>query len=89
MTSCALVKVVRDPIDELPPGLEHERIREMQVRLMKMIKPIRVILETLIATVPQLANILLLLFLVYSMFAVVAIQGFSMTKNGLRYRHNT
>ena len=55
---------------------------------MKMIKPIRVILETLIATVPQLANILLLLFLVYSMFAVVAIQGFSMTKNGLRYCQN-
>jgi len=54
---------------------------------MKMIKPIRVILETLIATVPQLANILLLLTLVYSMFSVVAVQGFSTTKYGTRLSH--
>eukprot|EP00960_Hanusia_phi_P073242 767965-Hanusia_phi.AAC.4 len=54
------------------------------LRLMKMFRPLRVILETLISSVPQLSNILLLLFLFYTMFAVVFIQIFATTKNGQR-----
>ena len=50
------------------------------LRLMIMIKAIRVILETLISVLPQLVNILLLLVLVYSIFAVVFIQVFGLTK---------
>ena len=41
---------------------------------MIMIKAIRVILETLIAALPQLINIIILLVLVYSIFAVMWIQ---------------
>lgn len=54
------------------------------LRLMIMIKAIRVILETLISAGPQLLNILLLLVLVYSIFAVVFIQTFGLTKYGWR-----
>jgi len=54
------------------------------VRLMIIIKKIRIILETLIKCIPQLANILVLLFLVYSMFAVIGVQAFSSTKYGKR-----
>lgn len=54
------------------------------IRLMKMIKPIRVIMETLLICVPQLLNIILLLFLVYSMFAVVGMENFGVTKYGWR-----
>lgn len=54
------------------------------VRLMIIIKKIRIILETLIKCIPQLANILVLLFLVYSMFAVIGLQFFSATKYGTR-----
>ena len=54
------------------------------VRLMIIIKKIRIILETLIKCIPQLANILVLLFLVYSMFAVLGVQAFSATKYGHR-----
>jgi hypothetical protein len=51
---------------------------------MRMIKKIRVILETLVASMMQLANILLLLFLVFSIFAVVGVQLFGTTKFGRR-----
>ena len=54
------------------------------VRLMIMIKPIRVILETLVSPLPQLANIVLLLYLVYSMVAIFMVQIYGMTKNGMR-----
>ena len=54
------------------------------LRLMIMIKPIRVILETLVSSLPQLTNIVLLLFLVYSMVAIFMVQIFGMTKNGWR-----
>eukprot|EP00960_Hanusia_phi_P035947 752049-Hanusia_phi.AAC.4 len=53
-------------------------------KLMKMITPIRIILETLISCLPQLANIVLLLVLVYSIFAVSFVQMFGTTRNGVR-----
>ena len=55
------------------------------VVLMNMIKPIRVILETLIACLPALSNIIALLFLVYSIFAVIAVQLFGTTRFGWRH----
>lgn len=54
------------------------------VRLMIIIKKIRIILETLVKCLPQLANIMILLLLVYSMFSVLGANMFSATKYGLR-----
>ena len=54
------------------------------VRLMKMFRPIRIILNTLIASLPQLVNIAALLFMFWSMFAVVFVQLYSTTKFGIR-----
>lgn len=55
------------------------------IRLMKMIGPIRVILETMLQSIPQLANILVLILLVYSMFAVVFVSSYGTVKYGYRY----
>lgn len=54
------------------------------VRLMTFIKPIRIILDTLLICMPQLANILLLLILVYTMFAIVFMNLFATTRYGQR-----
>ena len=54
------------------------------LRLMVMIRAMRVILETAVACLPELTNIILLLVLVYSIFAVMFIQFFGMVKNGER-----
>lgn len=54
------------------------------LRLMTIIKKIRIILETLVKCLPQLVNILVLLFLVYSMFSVLGMTMFSATKYGYR-----
>lgn len=54
------------------------------VRLMIIIKKIRIILETLVKCLPQLANIMVLLVLVYSMFSVLGASMFSATKYGMR-----
>ena len=54
------------------------------IRLMKMIGPIRIILETMLQSIPQLANILLLIMLVYSMFAVVFVSSYGTVKYGYR-----
>ena len=54
------------------------------IRLMKFIKPIRIILSTLIASVPQLVNIAALLLMFWSMFAVIFVQLYSTTKFGKR-----
>ena len=54
------------------------------VRLMTIIKPIRIILDTLLICMPQLANILLLLILVYTMFSIVLMNLFATTKYGIR-----
>lgn len=54
------------------------------LRLMIMIQAIRVIVETLISVLPQLMNILLLLVLFYSIFAVIFIQFFGLTKVSLQ-----
>ena len=54
------------------------------LRLMIMIRPIRVILETLICALPQLINIVVVLLLIYSMAAILLVQTFGMTKYGNR-----
>ncbi len=54
------------------------------LRLLRMIRSIKVILDTMVASVSQLINILLLLGLVYAMFAAVAVQCFGTTKHGFR-----
>jgi hypothetical protein len=54
------------------------------LRLLRMIRAVKVILDTMMASVSQLVNILFLLGLVYSMFAVVAVQCFGTTKRGYR-----
>eukprot|EP00283_Hemiselmis_rufescens_P001020 CAMPEP_0173470360 /NCGR_PEP_ID=MMETSP1357-20121228/77838_1 /TAXON_ID=77926 /ORGANISM="Hemiselmis rufescens, Strain PCC563" /LENGTH=1141 /DNA_ID=CAMNT_0014438635 /DNA_START=15 /DNA_END=3438 /DNA_ORIENTATION=+ len=54
------------------------------VRLMIIIKKIRIILETLVKCIPQLLNIVVLLFLVYSMFSVLGLTLFAATKYGVR-----
>jgi hypothetical protein len=54
------------------------------LRLMIMIRPIRVILETLISALPQLINIVVVLLLIYSMAAIMLVQTFGMTKHGNR-----
>eukprot|EP00960_Hanusia_phi_P041224 754897-Hanusia_phi.AAC.1 len=54
------------------------------VRLMKAFKPIRIIMETFLQSMQQLLNIVILLFLVYSMFAVVFVQVFGVVKYGSR-----
>ena len=54
------------------------------LRLMIMFRPIRMILETLIAVWLEIINILVLLLLVYAIFAVMGMQLFGMVKPGLR-----
>ena len=54
------------------------------VRLAARIKSVRVILETFVHTVPQLTNILVLIFLFYSMAAVMGVSFFATTKFGVR-----
>ncbi|EKX35351.1 hypothetical protein GUITHDRAFT_166006 [Guillardia theta CCMP2712] len=54
------------------------------IRLMKAFKPIRIIMETFLQSIKQLLNIVVLLFLVYSMFAVVFVQVFGVVKYGSR-----
>ena len=60
-------------------------LRLMRVfRLMRMIGPIRVILETLVKSLPQLVNIIVVLVIVYSICAAFAVSLFGTTKYGLR-----
>ncbi len=54
------------------------------IRLMRRFEQIRIIIETMVKTLPQLANVIILLILVYSMAAVLGVQLFSTTKPGLR-----
>eukprot|EP00961_Rhodomonas_salina_P035708 480217-Rhodomonas_salina.2 len=54
------------------------------LRFMTLIHSVRIIFETLIACLPQLFNIFLLVVLVYSIFAAVAVQLFGVTKYGRR-----
>ena len=54
------------------------------LRLASRIKSVRVIIETFIHTVPQLTNIMLLIFLFYSIFAVLGVSFFATTRNGQR-----
>jgi len=54
------------------------------IRLLRFIKPIRVILGTLVASIPQLVNIAGLLLMFWSMFAIVFVQLYSTTKFGSR-----
>ena len=54
------------------------------IRLAARIKAIRAILQTLISVAPQLSNVVLLLFLVYSMFAVAGFSLFETTRFGVR-----
>jgi len=54
------------------------------VRLAARIKSVRTILEIFIHTVPQLSNIILLIFLFYSMAGVMGVTFFATTKFGLR-----
>ena len=54
------------------------------VRLAARVKAIRAILETLIGTIPQLSNVFLLIYLIYSMFAVAGTQLFATTRFGQR-----
>mmetsp|Transcript_4436 Transcript_4436/g.13221 ORF Transcript_4436/g.13221 Transcript_4436/m.13221 type:complete len:472 (+) Transcript_4436:4584-5999(+) len=54
------------------------------IRLMRMIKAVRGILETMISSLPQFANIFLLLFLTYSIFATIFVQEIGLTRYGER-----
>ena len=54
------------------------------IRLMIKFQQIKIIIETLVTTLPQLGNVMILLALVYSMFAVLGVQLFATTKLGLR-----
>ena len=54
------------------------------VRLAARIKSVRVILETFVHTVPQLTNIMVLIALFYSMFAIVGVTFFATTRAGQR-----
>ena len=54
------------------------------VRLAARVKAIRAILETVIGTIPQLSNVFLLMFLIYSIFAVAGMQLFATTRYGQR-----
>ena len=54
------------------------------LRLAIKIKAIRAILMTVVQVAPQLSNVVLLLFLVYSMFASAGTQLFSTTRFGAR-----
>jgi hypothetical protein len=54
------------------------------LRLMIMVKSVRSVLETALACMPELVNVLVLLLLIYSIFAVMFIQTFGMVKYGER-----
>ena len=54
------------------------------LRFMIMFRAIRVILEVLISSLPQLVNIGVLLLLAYSVVAVMLVQLYGMTKFGFR-----
>ena len=54
------------------------------MRLLHVLPPVRIILETLVVSLPQLFNIVLLLFLVYSIFAVITTQLYAATAYGNR-----
>ena len=54
------------------------------IRLAIRFKQIKVIIETLMTTLPQLGNVIILIALIYSMCAVLGVQLFATTKNGFR-----
>jgi hypothetical protein len=54
------------------------------VRLMIKFRQIKIILDTMVRTIPQLANILILLAIVFTMCAVLGVQMFATTKRGYR-----
>lgn len=54
------------------------------LRLAARIKSVRVILVTFVHTVPQLTNIVVVIFLFYSMCAVMGVTFFASTKSGWR-----
>ena len=54
------------------------------VRLMIRFKQIRIILDTMVRTLPQLLNVMLLLSIVFTMCAVLGVQMFATTKYGYR-----
>lgn len=54
------------------------------IRLMKMFRPIRTILKTIVTCSPQLINLAGLLFLFWTIFAVVFVRLYSTTKFGMR-----
>ena len=54
------------------------------IRLMVKLQQIRIILETLVTTIPQLVNVIILVVLIYSMCAVLGVQLFATTKRGMR-----
>lgn len=58
------------------------------IRLLKTIKAIRVILDTFISSMPQVANIVALIFLFWSIFAVAFNQLYSNVKYGFRIGPN-
>jgi hypothetical protein len=54
------------------------------IRLMKMFRPIRIILSTIVTCLPQLINLAGLLFLFWTICAVVFVRLYSTTKFGIR-----
>eukprot|EP00960_Hanusia_phi_P044239 756535-Hanusia_phi.AAC.3 len=53
-------------------------------RLLNQIRPVRVILETFLLCLPQFINVISMLFLIYVIFAAVAVQLFGITRSGVR-----
>ena len=53
-------------------------------RLLNQIRPVRVILETFLLCLPQFINVISMLFLIYIIFAAVAVQLFGLTRSGVR-----
>ena len=54
------------------------------IRLMIKFQKIKIILDTMVKTLPQLGNVVILVALVYSMCAVLGVQLFATTRRGLR-----